>query len=534
MSEKWRLPRLQSPGEAMEALLRQIPKHLRFTFLAAAALGFLTHGFAFANKFTNHDDLNQMFYADYGTASGRWLLPPILRLSGDFSMPWIIGILSILCLALTACLTVSMLRIRSSAGCLASAALLVSFPAVAATFGYMFTADAYFFSLFLAVLAAYATCRWSWRGSLAGIVLLTLSMSIYQAYLPASAVLMVGYLLLEALDGTCSFRALLMKGVRLSATLAAAAAVYIFTVKLTAGTEGLTDYEGIADMGRVSLSQIPRLVYYSYRKYYYFFWQNDWGCHFRFLRWGFLLSGLGSLCLGLVLLHKRRLGSLRTGLVLMLALIYPLAGTFIYVMVPNGYVHIHMLYPMVYILLLPLSLLEYAGSLAEVLPSPLFPRILSWILALTLGIAAYSYWLTDNNAYLKADFAFRQCAAWSDRLVARVEDCEDYHPGMKVVLLGSNEREKAMSPTPELNAARLVGIFDLGDLRTFFTYRHFLRYFLAFTDPVYTGDSETAVRFAELEEVKAMPLYPQQGSVRVIEGTVVVKLNGEMPQESGE
>ena len=106
-----------------------------------------------------------------------------------------------------------------------------------------------------------------------------------------------------------------------------------------------------------------------------------------------------------------------------------------------------------------------------------------------------------------------------------MEDCEGYEPGMKVVLLGSNEREKALSPTPELELSRLVGIFDLGDLRTYFTYQHFLRYFLACTDPVYTGDSETAALYAEKPEVRAMPLYPRQGSVMTVDGAVVVKLN---------
>ena len=519
-----------SPVEAAEKLLRHIPKHVRFTFVSALVMGFLTHAYAFVNKFTNHDDLNQMFYADYGTASGRWLLPPVLRLSGDFSMPWIIGVLSLLCLALTVCLTVALLRIRNPLGCIAASALLVSFPAVTATFGYMFTADAYFFSLFLAALTAFVSCRLGWWGSLVGAVLLALSMSIYQAYLPATAVLMVGSLLLENLDGERGFREMLVKSVRQVLTLAAAVLLYMLTVKLTAGSGGLTDYEGIADMGRVSLFQLPRLIFYAYRKYFYFFWQNDWGCHVRLLRWGFLFTGLGSICYGLSLLRRRRIGVLRTLLALLLALAYPLAGTLIYVMVPNGYVHIHMLYPMVFILLLPVALLEYGSSEAETNRPSLLPGTLSWILLLTLGLTAYSYWLTDNNAYLKADFAFRQCSAWSNRLITHVEDCEGYEPGMKVVLLGSNEREEAMSPTPELNVARLVGIFDMGDLRTFFTYRHFLRFFLAYTDPVYTGDSETAARFAEMDEVKAMPLYPRQGSVRVVDGAVVVKLNGQVTE----
>jgi hypothetical protein len=330
---------------------------------------------------------------------------------------------------------------------------------------------------------------------------------------------MVGSLLLETLEGKGSPRQLLGKGLRLALTLGAGVVAYLLMVRLTAG-DGLTDYEGIADMGRVSLSQVPRLVYYALRKYWYFFWKNDWGCHLPLLRWGFLLLALGSLLLLGAILYRKRPGKGRTFLALGLTALYPLAGTFIYVMVPNGYVHIHMLYPMVYILLLPLALLEYTAPGKGVLH-----RVMSWVLALTLGLTAYSYWLTDNNAYLKADFAFRQCAAWSDRLVMRIEDSPGYEPGMKVVLLGSNEREEALSPTPELNLSRLVGIFDLGDLRTFFTYRHFLRYFLAFTDPVYTGDSETAALFAQKPEVLAMPQYPRQGSVKVVDGAVVVKLN---------
>ncbi len=514
-------PRLPSAGEAGERLLRRVPKHIRLTFLASLVLGFLTHSYAFLNKFTNHDDLNQMFCADYGVASGRWLLPAVLRLDGDMSMPWVIGVLSLVCLALTACITVTLLRIRSPLGCILTAALLVSFPAVTATFGYMFTASGYWFSLLLAALAACAACRLGWRGSVLGAVLLTLSMGIYQAYLPAAAVLMAGSLLLETLEGEGTPRRLLGKGLRLVLTLGAGVGAYLLLVRLTTGETGLTDYEGIADMGRVSLSQVPRLVFYAYRKYWFFFWKNDWGCHFPFLRWGFLLAALGTLLLLGALLYRKRPGKGRTFLTLGLTALYPLAGTFIYVMVPKGYVHIHMLYPMVYILLLPLALLECAAPEEDGLTR----RLVSWVLALTLGLTSYSYWLTDNNAYLKADFAFRQCAAWSDRLVMRIEDCPGYEPGMKVVLLGSNVREAALSPTPELNLSRLVGIFDLGDLRTYFTYRHFLRYFLAFTDPVYTGDSETAALFALKPEVEAMPLYPRQGSVKVVDGAVVVKLN---------
>ena len=147
----------KTPEVCVSALWKKIPRYIRLTYAAAVVLGLSVHLYMFTNKFTNHDDLNQMFYADYGTASGRWLLPSVLRLDGNISIPWLIGLLSILCLAGTACLTVALFRIRRPFGCIVTAALLVAFPAVTATFGYMFSADAYFLSLQI----GRASCRGS-------------------------------------------------------------------------------------------------------------------------------------------------------------------------------------------------------------------------------------------------------------------------------------------------------------------------------------------------------------------------------------
>lgn len=527
MSKKQVLPALEAPDEYLERLWAHIPKYIRLTFAAAVVLGLSVHLYMFTNKFTNHDDLNQMFYADYGTASGRWLLPLVLRLDGNISVPWLIGMLSILCLAGTACLTVALLRIRRPVGCIVTAALIVAFPAVTATFGYMFSADAYFLSLLMAVFGAYAAIKWGWRGSILSAASITLSLSIYQSYLPVTAVLMVGALLFETLDGSRSFRELFLKGLRLVATLAVALAAYMFSVRLTTWKTGLTDYEGISDMGKLSLEELPCLILSGYSKYFSFFLRNDWNYHFRFLKYAFFITALGTVVLGVWLLRRRRLGAARTALALALAAVYPLAGSLIYVMVPNGYIHIHMLYGLVYILIAPVALAEYAAPALQEGRAEVFHAAISWVILLTMALASYSYAITDNNAYMKVDLAMRQCAAYSNRLLERVESCEGYEQGMDVVLVGSNIREDALTPTPEANTAWLVGIFDMGNLRTYFTYRNFLRIYLGFTGPVYTGDSETARNFASMDQVQAMPLYPEMGSVQVIDGAVIVKLNDE-------
>ena len=63
-------------------------------------------------------------------------------------MPAVIGLFSVLFLALAAALAVSLLGIRSRALSALSGALMAAFPAVGYTFLYLFTASAYCFAIF--------------------------------------------------------------------------------------------------------------------------------------------------------------------------------------------------------------------------------------------------------------------------------------------------------------------------------------------------------------------------------------------------
>ena len=91
--------KLPAPDQALGRLWAKTPGYIRLTCAAALVLGLAAHLFMFTNKLPNHDDVGHLFSATYGTASGRWLLPLILRLDGNYSMPWLIGLLALLCLA---------------------------------------------------------------------------------------------------------------------------------------------------------------------------------------------------------------------------------------------------------------------------------------------------------------------------------------------------------------------------------------------------------------------------------------------------
>lgn len=518
---------LKTPDQVLGTIWGKIPGYIKLTFIASMVLGLCTHLYMFTNKLINFDDILALFDATYGTASGRWLLPTVLRWDGNYSMPWLIGLLSILCLSVTACLTVALFRIRRPVGCIVTAALLMAFPTVAATFSYMFSADAYFFSMMLAAFGAYAAVRFPRVGIPLGIVCILFSMGIYQSYFPVAAVMMVGAMLFEILDGDKSFRDILWKGLRLILILAVAMGGYFILTRFATRDVGLVDYMGISTMGQLPLSQLPSLIVQCYTKYMDFFLFNQQGFHFHFLKYLFLLTGLGAVVLFVLLLWQRKLGVLRTILAVVLALLFPLAGNLIYIMTAGGMVHELMIYGSAFLLVAPIALAEYAGEHLEfhTLASQLLHPLLCWVILGSMALTAYNYIVTDNKAYLKMDISYEQCFAYSNRLLQAIESTEGYDRGMPIALVGSGVWDEALSPTPQLNDIAMGGVANFGLLRTGYTYDIYLHYYLGFINSIYLDESDLVQELAVREDVIAMPCYPQAGSIQVIDGIMVVKLN---------
>lgn len=520
------LPRpITDPEAFFSRLFRAVPKHIRLCFVSSVFLGLVVHMYMFTNKFLNHDDLGHLFGSDYGAASGRWLLPWVLKLDGDFSLPWLIGVLSVLMLALSACLIVSVMKLRRPLSVVITSALVVSFPPVASTFAYMFSADAYFLGLALACLAAYLTDRYPF-GFLGGVAAITLSLGIYQGYFGVAAFLMLGALVLYTLEGEMPIRDLLLRALRSFAALAGALVIYFVIVKITSLKYPLVDYMGISNMGHINPADIPRLVLSAYREYIHFFLYNSNSVHFGFLKYAFLLTAAATVFLIVLTGIRERLSPIRWLLLAFLAAIFPLAGNLIFLMAADTLPHMLMLYGMLGVLIAPLAVTdasyarstEHTGSVFHTLSA-----LCCWVIVLTLSISAYSYAVFSNEAYLKMDLSYRQAYAYSNRLLSAIESSEDYAAGVPIVLVGS-ELGAAYEPTPELDGIELTGVMDMKHLLTAYTYDNFLKRFLGVSGEIYDTQSELSQQFACRAEVECMRCYPGEGFIQKLDGYLVVKL----------
>lgn len=108
----------------------------------------------------------------------------------SYSLPFFNGLITILVLAVCACLITELFDIQNSLNRILVGAIIVCFPTITSTMFFMFCAPHYAVAILFSILAVYFVDqkRFGWIGS---VFLLACSMGIYQAYLPVTTSLMV-------------------------------------------------------------------------------------------------------------------------------------------------------------------------------------------------------------------------------------------------------------------------------------------------------------------------------------------------------
>ncbi len=507
---------------SLKVIYQRIPSYLRVTFLAAIIFGVITHLYMLTNKLPNHDDITVLYGRGATTSSGRWLLHTVLGFSGDFSTPVLNGVLSVFWLSAASCITVELLRIRRPLFCGITALLMVAFPTVTSTLTYMFTADGYFLALAMACFAMLCAVRFRW-GWIPAVLVLAMSMGIYQSYFSVAAVLGVGVLILECLDNTNSPKQLIGRCLRLLFVLLGGLLLYMGIVRITAQFVTLSDYMGISEMGQLSFSQLPTLIIGAYKRYFYFFVSGTDCMNPMWLRYFISICAVITLAVLAWVSLKRRLPKWRMGLLVVLIALYPLAGNIITVMAPKQSPHMLMLYGLCYLPIMMLMTMEYATPHWN--PTSWVRRICIVAVAITVSMQAFQYVVIANQAYLKMDIAGKQLESYSTRLLSAIERVPGYETGMPVVFAGHPAAAAGQDTVSEFQSIQLVGVFSLKDYLYAYSYPTYLRRYHGFNGKIYSASSEVTKSFLQLPEVTEMPPYPSEGSVCVIDGHVVVKFS---------
>lgn len=504
--------------EAIVDRLKKIPRRQWWAFAGVWLAGLFAHGYMFANKLPNPDDLISLWGKGATYESGRWALPVLGMVDGSFSSPWMLGLLSLLLFSLAAMQLIEVLRLKSPLLCGLAGAVMIVFPTIVCMFAYMFTSDAYALAALLCVLAV-RFCRKGLWGRLGAVVCIAVSLGLYQAFFGLVPALLLYDLFLQCVEPDARAGRVFITGLCDLAVMAGGAGAYLLINRLACAAHGI-DAGFSGRMDGFCLASLPEYLGQAYEQFFYV-WRDTANGITETASLRFLMTScewLGILLLGVLAVRQLRRGRyLEAGLGVVMMALFPVAVNLI-CLSGQSFVHTLMFYPMCLVPLVFLALCERwnAGRDPRV---PLLARLHTagrWVCVCLVAVLAFQYARQANEVYLEMQINHSRRMAYWTSIATQIRSLPGFSEWTEVVFLYEDGWDRS---TPgQWNHEHLNELIGVRLDYHSYADQQLLNYYLGYA-PHYLDPAE----FEALPEVQEMPAYPDDGSVRMIEGAAVVK-----------
>ncbi len=503
---------------------KQIIWCLAVTFI----FGLAAHAYMFFNTLISYDSLNEFIGSNnWKIQLGRVFVPAYrMLLRGNIAVPWLVGLLSLFYIGVTVFLVTKIFDIKSKtltfliAGIFATNITVI---ATAATFIHDLDAD-----MMALLLAAFAVFLWKsyGKGFLYGMIPICLSIGLYQSYISVAITLILLYLIMQLLNGVC-FSDIFKKGCKSIAMLVGGGILYFLSTKVICGITGIELVSGSYNSVDTVLSMsIPQIILETVRGY-----KNT---VLKILRMQsihpekviavinlvmIIISGIIILCkiFSKEIKIKEKISILILIFLLPIGMnvVFPLTGG-----MSNDLMH----YAIWLVYLFVLLIAWWAVKQNDLLKRPIIRLGQRFaIVALVLVILGGNIQLS-NSAYVKKDLEKQANLSLFTRVVYQMENTEGYTTGeTPVVFVG--KPDTLLDKAPGFGRAYKVHgsgkEYVLGTAERFY-YCTYFDYILL--NPAIMAEPEIWKQMQTNETVNAMPYFPQEGSVAIVDNVLVVKL----------
>lgn len=509
----------------LELYKNKISKESKIAFFSAAIITLIVHLFVFSNALPNHDSLSVLYGDSDMTISGRWFLTYANGISSYFDIPWLIGIISTIYIALTVVIIVDIFKVKNPVVIFIIAGLISTFPAIPKTFQYMFTADGYMLSMLLAALTVWFSVfeRRKPIHFIMACITVCLSCAIYQSYVSFALLLMLCYFVYEVLENKHSTKELWLYVLKQIGVYGIGMAVYyaMWRILMVVKNIQATDYQGISDMqnlGSFFEVSIPFRLFdgtvKSLKMFSKTFFErslSDDISLYAVLNIIFLAVAFAVLVICFIKsgLYKRKMQCFMV--ICAILLFIPCAHIWFYATLDVWY-YILMEQPVCVLYILIVVLCERWLSIK--------PKNL---IALFFTLMIFNNAILGNISYIYLHKAYEYSYANGLEIMVRIRDFDESYEDIAFVGHVPNAMLRDMEKTAK-DQAYLISAFQYTDflfdhVHTTLFLKNALHVDLDF------ADDQRVEALSENEDVEKMGTWPSKNSMKVIDNTLVIKLS---------
>lgn len=518
---------LPEPGVALHKLRLAAKPHHIMAFFSALLSGLVTHLYFFTNYLHNSETV-AFIYRDMDlTGQGRWFTHWARLLSGAAMSPWVKGFLCLLYLSFTAVIITSLFRLRQPLAIILCSCFSTCFPAIGATFTYLYLADGFIFGLLLSAISVLLADRWKWS-FIPGAFLLAASVGTYQTYLSFAMLLVLLLAIQKAFLPKTKAKPFGLWLLRQAIMIAAGFLLYLAILQIALAAQGI----GLSNNQNIGLltqgfAAMLATVANNFGQTYPQFFQSlirlpGFFTTARLLPAGVLFSLTGLVLLAIVIRQRLWRQPWRLVCVVVAVLLIPPAACFILLAQPDNF-HLLMQQPFSLLFMAPCLLLDkiLAGK---------WPTVLAkWACVLLSIVLLWQFYITTNNAYTNMQLRMDRTYSLTLRMADRIEQTDGYAPHLPVVIVGFFDESVYpyhASIDPSING------FTGAEGNLLYAGEYYLLQLLQQHHNLhnpglnrYGNKAEEREALVAGEQVQAMPCFPAAGCVQVIDGVIVVKLS---------
>lgn len=509
---------MKSPSESLTYLKQNIKKEWKVAFLSAFLLGLLMHAPVMLRDIPNHDGLDSMHFSQNMIISGRWFLSVACGLSSYYTLPWLIGILAMVYLSLTSVVLVDLLEVKNKTRIILISALLVSFPAVASTFAYVFTMDGYMLGLLLIVLSVWFTKK-KRLGFVYGAVCLALGLGIYQAYLPFAMLLCIYCLVMLIIDKGES-KEKLHNALHYIYMGGFGTLLYYVILQILLKVQGtqIGDYQEGSSLGVTGSGHLFSGIKRMYVDFFTFSVKGNIFVNniFSTVAVIFLLLVVTVLLIRMALsrgwIKRPEFYFILVGVVVAI----PIATNIMLFIFPDLTYHSLMRYQWILFPIVLIGIADKYGKDAGIRVS------CEWVILISSCVLIWNYFVTDQIAYANLEKKYEKTYAYCIRLLDRIEQTPGYYQGIPIAMIGVVGEESYPQTDITGDVTRsMIGINGDMLLYTGNNYELFIQHYLGATLNILPAESMEQMYYSQ--EYREMESFPGKDSIKIMDGIMYIK-----------
>ncbi len=503
----------------------RLNKELKTVMVSTFFWGLLAHAMMFLEFYPSHDSLSIVSEdAIWEITLGRFCQPLYLLLRGNINSPWLVGLLSLIYLSFSLFLIIRLFDIKSTAIIFVLSGFFVTnLPLIVLYATYINWADIYMLALLCCCAGVYLVEKYQ-RGFIPAVLLLSVSMGLYQSYISVAIGLMIILVFINAIIEKSVLK-ILKKGVRFIACLICSAIFYIIFVKISlwVAQVDLTDgYNGMLQLMRSDLHTLINLIPGVYKHFFDYYFGRT-GYNTQIVQICFSLLIIIALYLWIKYMLNRQVIMSQIVISVFMVVILPLGIDFIYI-VSTGWAHLLMLYSftLIYLLfLVPIDKMKQIDTLRN-------NSGLKILYGICIGLSAVLIWHNitySNGAYYYKNIIGRTNDAYMVSMLIELENNDEYVIGQTPVAIIGNFEESFMAGDRR-GFEEYRGI--LGMHNTSVTYLGSLGYYCTYVvgKPINLIYDEGWIdEISRKQEVQNLPTFPHKGYCCIVDGVMVIKMS---------